>query len=189
MKHAQVDGFPTIVMSIRYSSDELHFLRDSPLVVKPPGLPPVEQWMGSAQTPPSRADRESTLNRAQADPSARNAAKQNDKLRNYESDLTADKRPAPERHVSRNSASTYCLSCNVWYGSNSLQTPKISFSALQKPPSCLRAQSALVERHSIRSIEHQPAKVTHATGSLSEIRKLWRVKMIVHEMDATTIFE
>ncbi|EHK99611.1 hypothetical protein GLAREA_05082 [Glarea lozoyensis ATCC 20868] len=78
-------------MSIRYTPDELHFLRDSPLVVKPPGLPPVEQWMG-----------------APADATARNAAKpQTDRSRNYDSDFTLDqphKRPAPERHVSRNSA-------------------------------------------------------------------------------------
>jgi hypothetical protein len=33
-------------MAIRYTPEELKHLRDSPLVVKPPGLPPAEQWMG-----------------------------------------------------------------------------------------------------------------------------------------------
>jgi len=33
-------------MAFRYTPEELIFLRESPLVVKPPALPPSEQWMG-----------------------------------------------------------------------------------------------------------------------------------------------
>lgn len=34
-----------MVMARRYEIDELLKLRSSPLVVKPPGLPPIEEWM------------------------------------------------------------------------------------------------------------------------------------------------
>jgi len=34
------------IMSIRYSPEQLKHLRESPLVVKPPLLPPLWQWMG-----------------------------------------------------------------------------------------------------------------------------------------------
>ncbi|KAF4630523.1 hypothetical protein G7Y89_g7617 [Cudoniella acicularis] len=57
-------------MAIRYTPEELKFLKDSPLVVKPPGLPPAEQWMGIPADPTHQPNR----------------------------------RPAAERHVSRNSA-------------------------------------------------------------------------------------
>ncbi|KAG9234036.1 hypothetical protein BJ875DRAFT_26789 [Amylocarpus encephaloides] len=74
-------------MAVRYTPDELKFLKDSPLVVKPPSLPPLEQWMGSP------AD------------TTRNPTKlQNEKARGYDSDLildTPNKKPA---HVARNSA-------------------------------------------------------------------------------------
>lgn len=30
----------------RYDVDELKYLQSSPLVVKPTGLPPADQWMG-----------------------------------------------------------------------------------------------------------------------------------------------
>lgn len=33
-------------MARPYSQEELLRLRESPLVHKPPGLPPVEEWMG-----------------------------------------------------------------------------------------------------------------------------------------------
>lgn len=33
-------------MARRYSREELLKLKDSPLVVKPPQLPPAEEWMG-----------------------------------------------------------------------------------------------------------------------------------------------
>lgn len=36
---------PVMVMARRYEIDELIKLRSSPLVVKPPGLPPIEEWM------------------------------------------------------------------------------------------------------------------------------------------------
>jgi hypothetical protein len=32
-------------MARRYEIDELIWLRDSPLVAKPPSLPPIEEWM------------------------------------------------------------------------------------------------------------------------------------------------
>jgi hypothetical protein len=32
-------------MARRYEIDELLWLRGSPLVAKPPGLPPIEEWM------------------------------------------------------------------------------------------------------------------------------------------------
>ncbi|KAM5476078.1 hypothetical protein MauCBS54593_000761 [Microsporum audouinii] len=36
-------------MARRYSQEELLHLRESPLVVKPDGLPPIEEWMGPLQ--------------------------------------------------------------------------------------------------------------------------------------------
>ncbi|TVY16241.1 hypothetical protein LARI1_G005602 [Lachnellula arida] len=69
-------------MAIRYTPDELKYLRDSPLVVKPLGLPPAEQWMGA---PATRID----------------------SIRKNDSNLLVDqsnRRPVAERHVSRNSA-------------------------------------------------------------------------------------
>ncbi|KAH6676502.1 hypothetical protein B0J14DRAFT_585670 [Halenospora varia] len=77
-------------MAIRYTPDELIYLRDSPLVVKPPGLPPAEQWMGTA-----------------ADTSRNSTKSANDRDKNYDSNLNSDqpnRRPVAERHVSRNSA-------------------------------------------------------------------------------------
>ncbi|TVY83795.1 hypothetical protein LSUE1_G001902 [Lachnellula suecica] len=44
-------------MAIRYTPDELKYLRDSPLVVKPPGLPPAEQWMGAPADSTHQANR------------------------------------------------------------------------------------------------------------------------------------
>jgi hypothetical protein len=35
-------------MGFQYSFEELQHLRASPLVQKPPGLPPAEEWMGYA---------------------------------------------------------------------------------------------------------------------------------------------
>ncbi|KAI9840154.1 MAG: hypothetical protein M1837_001867 [Sclerophora amabilis] len=54
-------------MSRHYTAAELLNLRQSPLVSKPDGLPPVEAWMGS---PPERAERtlsKPSLGRAKAD--------------------------------------------------------------------------------------------------------------------------
>lgn len=40
-------------MARRYEIDELLWLRSSPLVAKPPGLPPIEEWMYVLDFPPS----------------------------------------------------------------------------------------------------------------------------------------
>jgi len=37
-------------MGSRYTPEQLLQLRESPLVTKPVGLPPVEEWMGSVDT-------------------------------------------------------------------------------------------------------------------------------------------
>ncbi|RDL39992.1 Uncharacterized protein BP5553_04332 [Venustampulla echinocandica] len=77
-------------MAVRYTPDELKFLKESPLVVKPLGLPPAEQWMG---TP--------------ADPTRNSAKLANEKAKNHSSNLDLDqpnKRPGAERHMSRSSA-------------------------------------------------------------------------------------
>jgi len=76
-------------MAVRYTPDELKFLRDSPLVDKPPNLPPAEQWMGQ----PADATRNATK------PSI-------DRAKSNDSNLLLDqtRRPLAERHMSRNSA-------------------------------------------------------------------------------------
>ncbi|PMD35804.1 hypothetical protein L207DRAFT_465264 [Hyaloscypha variabilis F] len=77
-------------MAIRYTPEELKHLRESPLVVKPPGLPPVEQWMG----PPTDTTRNATK------PAT-------DRAKNHDSNALVDqtsRRPGAERHISRNSA-------------------------------------------------------------------------------------
>ncbi|TAQ86964.1 hypothetical protein B7494_g4721 [Chlorociboria aeruginascens] len=73
-------------MAVRYTPEELIFLKDSPLVVKPPGLPPAEQWMG----PP-------------ADP-ARSTKLPGDRSKNHDSGILPENRRTVERHISRNSA-------------------------------------------------------------------------------------
>lgn len=59
-------------MAIRYTPEELKHLRDSPLVVKPPGLPPVEQWMGpptdTTHQPSRRPGAERHMSRNSANP-------------------------------------------------------------------------------------------------------------------------
>ncbi|KAJ5401512.1 uncharacterized protein N7487_007408 [Penicillium crustosum] len=42
-------------MARRYEIDELIWLRGSPLVAKPPGLPPIEEWIGHCTRPPKTA--------------------------------------------------------------------------------------------------------------------------------------
>lgn len=37
---------PTLAEPRRYTTEELLALKDSPLVKKPDGLPPIEEWMG-----------------------------------------------------------------------------------------------------------------------------------------------
>ncbi|KAG0652529.1 hypothetical protein D0Z07_0618 [Hyphodiscus hymeniophilus] len=44
-------------MGARYTFDELLRLRESPLVIKPSGLPPAEQWMGPLQDSTHQANR------------------------------------------------------------------------------------------------------------------------------------
>ncbi|KAL2120697.1 hypothetical protein VTJ04DRAFT_4724 [Mycothermus thermophilus] len=51
-------------MAIRYSVEELLYLRDSPLCVKPPNLPPAEEWMG----PPPETIRNNNNNNSQQRP-------------------------------------------------------------------------------------------------------------------------
>ncbi|KAJ5946289.1 hypothetical protein N7454_003128 [Penicillium verhagenii] len=41
-------------MARRYEIDELLWLRESPLVIKPPGLPPIEEWMPQPDTTTQR---------------------------------------------------------------------------------------------------------------------------------------
>ncbi|KAL5330139.1 hypothetical protein ACEPPN_003664 [Leptodophora sp. 'Broadleaf-Isolate-01'] len=76
-------------MAIRYTPDELKFLRDSPLVEKPPNLPPAEQWMGQL-----------------ADPTRNSTKPTTDRAKSNDSNLLLDqtRRPVAERHMSRNSA-------------------------------------------------------------------------------------
>ncbi|KAH8808766.1 hypothetical protein F5884DRAFT_676080 [Xylogone sp. PMI_703] len=72
---------------IRYTPEELLHLRDSPLVAKPPGLPPVEQWMGP--------------------PVENNARKVSDHRSKPEGSTLLEqtgRRSGVERHMSRNSA-------------------------------------------------------------------------------------
>ncbi|KUJ07056.1 uncharacterized protein LY89DRAFT_702681 [Mollisia scopiformis] len=74
----------------RYNVEELKYLKDSPHVVKPPGLPPADQWMG----PPADTTRNSTKAGA-------------DRNKNHDSNALLDqtpRRPGTERHISRNSA-------------------------------------------------------------------------------------
>ncbi|RFU26606.1 hypothetical protein B7463_g9741, partial [Scytalidium lignicola] len=72
---------------IKYTPEELLHLRDSPLVGKPPGLPPIEQWMG----PPVES----------------NARKLSDHRAKPETSMLLEqtgRRSGVERHMSRNSA-------------------------------------------------------------------------------------
>ncbi|MCJ1314239.1 hypothetical protein MMC25_007919 [Agyrium rufum] len=58
-------------MARRYQQGELLHLRDSPLVHKPPGLPPVEAWMGP---PPEQAQKKPPLPRNKSEnPGTQNA--------------------------------------------------------------------------------------------------------------------
>ncbi|KAF4980107.1 hypothetical protein FZEAL_3828 [Fusarium zealandicum] len=81
-------------MAVRYTADHLLHLRDSPLCIKPPNLPPTEEWMGPAPEP----------NRTQ-NKTAGDRPRSND---NPLLDQT-NRRPGAERHVSRNSASRFPL--------------------------------------------------------------------------------
>ncbi|KAJ5121341.1 uncharacterized protein N7515_009302 [Penicillium bovifimosum] len=76
-------------MARRYEIDELLWLRDSPLVAKPPGLPPLEEWM--PQPDPTTTQRKTHTTRDTNNPSETNT----------------NRRPSffEPKHISRNSNS------------------------------------------------------------------------------------
>ncbi|KAI0406174.1 hypothetical protein F4802DRAFT_606427 [Xylaria palmicola] len=80
-------------MAIRYPSEVLIHLKDSPLCVKPPNLPPAEEWMG---TPPEHG------RNGQASKPA------TDRTRHNDGNLLgqAGRRSGSEAHMMRNSANT-----------------------------------------------------------------------------------
>ncbi|KAM5347896.1 hypothetical protein ACJ41O_007720 [Fusarium nematophilum] len=78
-------------MAVRYTADFLLYLRDSPLCIKPPNLPPAEEWMGA---PPEGGRSQPNLK------SAGDRSRSND---NPLLDQT-NRHSGAERHVSRNSA-------------------------------------------------------------------------------------
>ncbi|KAH8593448.1 hypothetical protein B0O99DRAFT_213424 [Bisporella sp. PMI_857] len=69
-----------------YTPEELKHLASSPLVVKPPGLPPTEQWMG-----------------ASVDSTRNNSTKITDRAKRSDSDLLLDQTNRRPQHISRNS--------------------------------------------------------------------------------------
>ncbi|KAI1265572.1 hypothetical protein F5Y18DRAFT_39800 [Xylariaceae sp. FL1019] len=77
-------------MAKLYTSEELICLRDSPLCVKPIGLPPAEEWMG----PPPENNRNSQGGRTGAERSRQNEGGLLDQN---------NRRPGVDRHMSRNS--------------------------------------------------------------------------------------
>ncbi|CAG8974406.1 hypothetical protein HYALB_00010046 [Hymenoscyphus albidus] len=122
-------------MSLRYTTDELKVLRESPLVKKPSSLPPAEQWMG----PP-------------ADPT-RNPP--NERTKNYDSDLILDqpnKRPGAERHVPRNSANPEDIILGPpktsFMSATSIRSSGKSFDSLDRTPT---RDTATRERFDFRS--------------------------------------
>ncbi|KAF4901523.1 hypotheticall protein [Colletotrichum fructicola] len=78
-------------MALQYTAEFLVHLRESPLCVKPPNLPPAEDWMG----PPP--DNTRTQN---------NNTKTTDNRRSHDNPLLdqTNRRPATDRHAPRNSA-------------------------------------------------------------------------------------
>ncbi|OKL60911.1 hypothetical protein UA08_03559 [Talaromyces atroroseus] len=74
-------------MARRYEIEELLWLRDSPLVIRPDKLPPLEEWMGPIPDPTAR--------------------KQNHRDQNQADSTTTPRRPSlfEPRHISRNSNS------------------------------------------------------------------------------------
>ncbi|RKF73918.1 hypothetical protein GcM1_242138 [Golovinomyces cichoracearum] len=74
----------------KYEIDFLKYLRDSPLVLKPAGLPPVEQWIGIA-----------------SDSTRKSIKPTSNKARNSDPDVTLDqvpRRPATDKHLPRSNA-------------------------------------------------------------------------------------
>lgn len=111
-------------MAITYTPDELKHLRSSPLVVKPPGLPPAEQWMGSA----AESGRTGT------------GKPGGDRGRN-ESNILADgpnRRPVAERHMSRNSANPEDVILappkTSFMSATSIRNPSKPFDSADRPP-------------------------------------------------------
>lgn len=102
------------VMARRYEIDELLWLRSSPLVAKPPGLPPIEEWMyvhefsqpRPLRIPIASADLISPLYRPQPDPTTQ-TKQRNSRDSNNPSETTSNRRPSffEARHISRGSNS------------------------------------------------------------------------------------
>ena len=102
-------------MARRYEIDELLWLRSSPLVAKPPGLPPIEEWMYVPEFDPtvlacphvlvSRIDHVPS-NRPQPDPTTQRK-QQNPRDPNNPPETTTNRRPSffEARHISRSSNS------------------------------------------------------------------------------------
>ncbi|KAI1174607.1 hypothetical protein F4777DRAFT_376561 [Nemania sp. FL0916] len=87
-------GVPTFdAMAIRYTSEDLIHLRDSPLCVRPANLPPAEEWMGL----PAENFRTGQGNKIGTDRTRYN------EINPLES---GTRRSGADRHVSRNSANT-----------------------------------------------------------------------------------
>ncbi|KAJ5629863.1 hypothetical protein N7528_003520 [Penicillium herquei] len=94
-------------MARRYEIDELLWLRSSPLVAKPPGLPPIEDWM------------------PQPDPTTQRK-QQNTRDPNNPSEPTTNRRPSffEARHISRGSNSGAPSSEDIILG-----PPKTAFAS------------------------------------------------------------
>lgn len=93
-------------MSPHYSAEELLHLRDSPLVRKPDGLPPPEQWMGYVRqwTGMSSRVRLTDVPRSPVEKAAVKPVATRPKLEDGQSfPVPADRRSAPfdARHTTR----------------------------------------------------------------------------------------
>ncbi|CAI6090905.1 unnamed protein product [Clonostachys chloroleuca] len=84
-------------MALRYTTEDLLCLRDSPLCVKPENLPPIDEWMGQSPEQPARHQQQNPRGQVGAFDKFRN---------NVENPLhdQANRRPNVDRHISRNSA-------------------------------------------------------------------------------------
>ncbi|KJR82282.1 uncharacterized protein SPSK_03722 [Sporothrix schenckii 1099-18] len=91
-------------MASRYTAEALLQLRQSPLCVKPPGLPPADQWMGPVPDPNTRA--QTTGNRPLT----------SDRVKSNEGTFSLDpasRRQTGDRHNPRNLSSTLIMFCIV----------------------------------------------------------------------------
>ena len=101
-------------MARRYEIEELLWLRSSPLVAKPPNLPPIEEWMYVTEfylmlmfrTFLSRTDDTFFYDRPQPDPSTQRK-QQTARDHNNSSETTTNRRSSffEARHISRGSNS------------------------------------------------------------------------------------